>query len=172
MNYKGTTYKKIIVVGSAGSGKSYLSKQIAEYTKQPLIHLDNEYWKPGWTATPKTEWVDRQKTLISGESWIIDGNYKSTLELRFEAADCVVFLDINRYLCIYGVWKRHGKKRTDLPEYLDEKKDKEFFEFIKWVWNFPKKDRKIILQLHNQYPEKQFIVITNRKEMKNLLKDL
>lgn len=57
MNYKGTTYKRIILVGSAGSGKSYLSTQIAKHIDYPLIHLDNEFWKPGWTATPKPEWI-------------------------------------------------------------------------------------------------------------------
>ncbi|MBH1939749.1 hypothetical protein I5677_02430 [Mobilitalea sibirica] len=172
MIYKGKTYNKIILVGSAGSGKSYLSKIIAYYTKKPLIHLDNEYWKPDWTATPKQEWIDRQKALIAGESWIIDGNYHSTLELRFEAADCVIFLDINRLICVYGAWIRHGKKRTDLPDYLEEKKDKEFFEFIKWIWDFPKKGRNRILQMHNLYPEKLFIVLKNRKDIKNFIKEL
>jgi len=43
MKYKGKTYKKIILVGSPGSGKSYLSKIIAKYTGYTLIHLDNEY---------------------------------------------------------------------------------------------------------------------------------
>jgi adenylate kinase family enzyme len=172
MIYKGITYKKIILIGSAGSGKSYLSRLIAKITKLPIIHLDNEYWKPGWTATPKNEWIDRQKTLISGENWIIDGNYNSTMELRFIAADCVIFLDVNRFMCIYGAWKRHGKKRTDLPEYLDEKKDKEFLEFIKWIWNFPKNDRKRIIQLHNQYPEKQFIVLKNRRDVKKFVSEL
>ena len=172
MIYKGKTYKKIILVGSPGSGKSYLSKLIAKYTGQSLIHLDNEYWKPGWTATPKDEWIDRQKELISGESWIIDGNYDSTLELRFAAADCVIFLDINRFMWIYGAWKRHGKKRSDLPDYLEEKVDKEFLEFIKWIWDFPKKHRKKILHLHNQYPDKQFIVLKSRGQIKKFVMEL
>lgn len=172
MKYKESIYKKIIVVGSPGSGKSFLSKAVATSTKQPLIHLDNEYWKPNWTATSKNEWIKIQKTLISGDSWIIDGNYNSTLELRFLAADCVIFLDINRLLCIYSAWKRHGKKRTDLPEYLEEKRDKEFLEFIKWIWDFPKTGRKNILELHSRYPEKIFIVINNRREIKRFLKNI
>ncbi len=172
MIYQGNTYKRIILVGSGGSGKSYLSKHIACITKQPLIHLDNEYWKPGWTETPKSEWIARQENLIEGESWIIDGNYNSTLELRFTAADCVIFMDRNRLACIYGAWRRHGKKRTDLPAYLDEKKDKEFFEFLKYIWKFPQQSRSKILQLHNKYPEKKFIVLKSRGEIKKFMKEI
>lgn len=172
MNYKGSIYNRIIIVGSAGSGKSYLSKMIAKCTKQKLIHLDNEYWKPNWIATPKNEWIERQKTLISGDRWIIDGNYNSTLELRFMAADCIIFLDMNRLLCICSAWKRHGKKRSDLPEYLEEKKDKEFLDFIKWIWEFPKNGRKRIMELHNIYPDKPFVVLKSRREIKKFLKNL
>lgn len=172
MIYQENVYKKIILVGSAGSGKSYLSKQIASCTKQPLVHLDNEYWKPGWTATPKAQWIERQKTLIEGESWIIDGNYNSTIELRFAAADCVIFLDRSRIACIYGAWKRHGKKRTDLPDYLIERKDKEFYEFLKLIWKFPKKDGKRIGELHHKYPEKKFIILKNRGQIKRFLMEL
>ncbi|MCL2545878.1 MAG: hypothetical protein FWE06_01620 [Oscillospiraceae bacterium] len=41
-------YKKIAIVGSPGSGKSWLSKKIAALTGYPLHHLDVEFWKPGW----------------------------------------------------------------------------------------------------------------------------
>jgi len=136
MKYQGIDYDKIILVGSAGSGKSYLSKKIAECTHAPLFHLDNEYWKPGWVATGKEEWVDKIKKMMEGEQWIIDGNYNSSLELRYQAADLILFLDMNRFVCLYSAWKRHGKKRSDLPEYLEEKKDKEFLEFLLWIWNF------------------------------------
>ncbi len=172
MIYKGNIYNRIIIVGSPGSGKSFLSKVIAEHTKQALIHLDNEYWKPNWTATPKNEWTERLKTLISGDSWIIDGNYNSTLELRYMAADCIIFLDINRLLCICSAWKRHGKKRSDLPEYLEEKKDKEFLEFLTWIWSFPKKGRKNILELHSRYPDKSFLIMKNRREIMKFLENI
>ena len=123
-------YNRIIIIGSAGSGKSYLAKKIAEITKYPLIHLDNEFWNPGWVKTPREEWIEKQKEMISTEKWIIDGNYNSTLELRIEASDLVIFLDINRFVCMYGAIKRHGKKRSDLPDYCDERFDKEFIDFL------------------------------------------
>ncbi len=159
-------YKRIIIIGSAGSGKSYLAKKIAEATGYPLIHLDNEFWKPGWIETPRDEWIEKQKKLIDCEKWIIEGNYDSTLEMRFKACDAVIFLDINRFVCIYGAIKRHGRKRSDLPDYCAEKYNKDFFDFLKWIWNFPKRSRNKIFELHEQYSDKPFFVIKRRQEGK------
>lgn len=162
-------YNRIIIIGSSGSGKSYLAKRIAEVTKYPLIHLDNEFWKPEWIETPRDEWVEKQRKMICTEKWIIDGNYESTLELRFQACDAIIFLDINRLACIFSAIKRNGKKRTDLPDYCKEKFNREFFDFLKWTWAFSKRSKPKILALHRKYEEKPFIVIKNRREKKKLL---
>lgn len=162
-------YNRIIIVGSPGSGKSYLAKKIAENTGYPLIHLDNEFWNPGWIETPRDEWIEKQSKIISDEKWIIDGNYNDTLELRFNACDAVVFLDINRIACILNAIKRHGKKRTDLPDYCLEKFDKDFLDFIIFIWKFPSTKKQKILALHRKYDKKPFIVIKSRNEINKLL---
>ncbi|MEN6313957.1 MAG: topology modulation protein [Clostridiaceae bacterium] len=165
-------YKKIILVGSAGSGKSWLAKRLAGITGYKLIHLDCEFWQPNWTKTPREEWIEKQKGFIKGEKWIIDGNYGSSIELRFTAADLVVFLDINRFVCMWSAIKRHGKKRSDLPDYLEEKMNLEFIEFLKWIWTFQKTGKKKILELHEKYPEKEFLVLKSRKAVMKFLRTL
>lgn len=162
-------YRKIILVGSSGSGKSYYARKLADLTGYPLIHLDNEFWQPNWVKTPKDEWVGKQQAMIAGDTWIIDGNYNSTLELRFSAAELIVFLDISRWVCLFAAWKRHGQKRSDLPGYLDEKFDWEFLTFLKWIWEFPRKHKSRILTLHEKYAEKPFLIIPSRRYMDQLL---
>ena len=76
-------YKRIILVGSGGSGKSWLAKRLANITDHKMIHLDCEFWQPNWTKMPKEEWIEKQNGFIKGEKWIIDGNYNSSMELRF-----------------------------------------------------------------------------------------
>ncbi|MCL2514071.1 MAG: topology modulation protein [Oscillospiraceae bacterium] len=175
MNFDFSKYNKIILVGSGGSGKSWLSKRIAEIVGYPLYHLDVEHWKPGWVMPPKEERAAWQREIMSGEKWIIDGNYHSTLELRFAAADLIVFLDINRVICLISAIKRQGKKRSDLPDYLEEKLfSKDFFEFLKWIWGYPKnseKGQKTIMDLHEKYPEKEFLRIKSRKSVNKLIKE-
>ena len=72
-------YNRIILVGSAGSGKSWLSKRIAEITGYPLYHLDVEFWKPGWVMSSSEEKIARHHEIMNGEKWIIDGNYGGTM---------------------------------------------------------------------------------------------
>ena len=167
-----TRYNRIILVGSPGGGKSWLSKKIAEITKHPLYHLDVEFWKPNWVMTPNDEKITRLNEIISGEKWIIDGNYGGTMEMRYAVADLIIYLDINRFVRIWRVARRAGKKRSDLPDYLDEPNifNKEFYKFVAWIWNYRKEGGKRVMDLHEKYPEKEFLHIKNRRQVKKLLK--
>ena len=91
---------RIAIIGNSGSGKSYLAKKLFDITGLPLTHLDNVFWKPNWEKTPKEEWIRLQEAMVAKDRWIIDGNYNSTAELRFKAAELVVFLDSNRVVCL------------------------------------------------------------------------
>jgi len=167
------TYNKIILVGAGGSGKSWLAKRIAALTGYPLYHLDKEFWRPGWVMTPRDEKIARQNEIISGDKWIIDGNYNSTLETRFAAADLIIYLDISRIVAIMSAAKRSGKKRSDLPDYLEEHTafNKEFIQFAKWIWYYPKDGRKTIMDLHEKYPDKAFLRIKSRRAVKRMVRN-
>ena len=162
------SYQRIAIVGSGGSGKSTLARRLAAKTSLPVVHLDMQFWRPNWEMTPKDEWIDKQMEMIKPPQWIIDGDYGSTMGLRFTAADLVIFLDIPRIICIYRVLKRRNKERSDFPDFLEEKFD---LTFLKWIWNYPKKNRSIIMKLHEEYPEKPFIIIRNKRELRQILEE-
>ena len=86
--------RRVVVTGMAGSGKSTFSRSLAVKTGLPVVHLDLHFWKPGWVAPSEGEWREKQRGLLAGNEWIVDGNYHETLDLRLERADTVVFLDI------------------------------------------------------------------------------
>lgn len=112
-------FKRIIIIGNNGSGKSYLSKQLSRILKLPLIHLDLAYWGQNWKPTPRKEWEKKQLEITSKDKWIIDGNHTSVLETRFQRTDLIIFLNINRITCLLRVLKRIGEKRTDMPSHLN-----------------------------------------------------
>lgn len=131
-----------MILGSAGSGKSTLAIQLGAKLNIPVVHLDNLFWKPGWVSETEEEMDRKVIEAASKDEWIIDGNYSRTIDFRMNLADTIIYIDFNRYLCLYRVIKRrikyHGKVRPDLAEGCKEKIDK---EFLLWIWNYPKRSR-------------------------------
>ena len=139
--------KRILVIGSGGSGKTTFARRLAQQTKLPLIHLDALYWRPGWHPTPVDEWRTKVATLVGEPAWIMDGNYGGTLNIRLEGCDAVVFLDIPRLVCLWRVVRRQlqhgGQNRAELPEGCPERLT---WEFLKWIWTYPARRRDVILR--------------------------
>ena len=165
--------KRVLVIGSCGAGKSRFSKELHKITGLPLIHLDVEFWNPGWVKPEKQDWVSNVGDLIERASWIIDGNYGGTMELRLSRADTVFWLDLSRTICVYRVLKRslnvNGRRRSDLAEGCEEKLD---FEFVKFVWDFPKKHRYKIVNALKTRPDVDLFTMQTRKDVAETLRSL
>ena len=152
--------EKIIVIGCPGSGKSVFSRRLAEALCIPVTHLDNLYWNKDITTVPKEEFLARLRNAMSGDSWIIDGNYGSTMEMRMCECDTVFFLDLPTEVCIAGIKARRGKPRPDMP-WIEQGDDAEFTAFVK---NFRKDSRSNILELLEKHSEKDIYIFTSRAE--------
>lgn len=172
MIYKEKEYRKIILIGPSGSGKSWTTEKLSAITNYKTIYLDKEYWLPGWNYPPIEQWLDKNLEFVSGNEWIIDGNHLETLDIRFKAADLVLFLNINRITCIISIIKRHGHNRIDKPDYLEEKIDKNFFTLLKWIFISQNKRRNAILELHQKYPQREFVVFRTRKQVKIFVNEI
>jgi hypothetical protein len=109
---------RVMVVGFAGAGKSTFSRALAARTGLPLVHLDLQYWKPGWTNPSDDEWRETLVELLAGDAWILDGNYVETLDLCLERADTIFLLDTPWWRCAARAFVR-GIRRpagTQMPE--------------------------------------------------------
>ncbi|WP_461614763.1 P-loop NTPase family protein [Clostridium sp. Marseille-QA1073] len=119
--------KKIMILGSPGSGKFTLAKSIGEITGIEVIHLDTLFWNPGWIKVPSEEFKEIVKSYVVKEAWIMDGNYSGVLDIRLNTDDTIIFIDVPRGKCLYRVVKRRfqykGKTRSDLTAGCDEKID-------------------------------------------------
>jgi adenylate kinase family enzyme len=162
--------KRIAIIGSGGSGKSTMARRIGETLDIHVYHLDELFWKPGWVGTSKVEQRNIQNELVKQPKWIVDGNYGGTMDIRLDAADTIIFLDIPRIICLYRIIKRRihyrNKPRPDMAEGCEERLD---FNFIKWVWNYPKEKKPEILAKLAVQKNKKIIVFFSPKEVEKFL---
>lgn len=161
--------EKILVIGSPGSGKSYFSKKLSKILNIPVYHLDLIYWHENWVSMPKEEFEKKQKEIMEQDNWIIDGNYQRTLEMRLKNSNKVFFLDLPVSTCVKAEKARRGIPRSDFPSFLNEGEDPEFVRYIK---EFPKINKPIILELLKKHENLEIIVLKNRRQMNKYLKDL
>jgi adenylate kinase family enzyme len=124
-----------------------LARQIGAVTGLPVIHLDHHYWSPGWVPMPDPEWFVTQRDLLAGESWVVDGNYGGTLELRAELADTIIFLDLPRHVCLLRAIRRFRSPILQAPG-CPQKVDA---EFLRWIWDFPHRTRPRLLAILGTY---------------------
>ena len=160
--------KRAMIIGCPGSGKSTLARALAAKTGLPLYCLDMMYWNPDRTTKPKEEFRAALRETVNLPEWLIDGNYGSTLELRMEACDTVIFLDYPLEVCLSGIEERRGKPRPDMP-WVETEPDPEFIEFIK---KYNEESRPKVIELLEKYKEKNVIIFESRAEADEYLRRL
>jgi adenylate kinase family enzyme len=138
--------RRIIVVGSQGSGKTSLALKLGRKLGLPVVHLDVLYWRPGWKASDKASFRARVANAIADEGWIVDGSFSGlAFDLTLARADTLVVIDLPRWLCQWriawrSVFNRAGM-RPDLPEGCPEQFD---WNLMREAWRYNAERRPVI----------------------------
>lgn len=168
-------YKRILIIGSAGSGKTYLSHILSKKLDIEVTHLDKIYWLPNWEKQPVTFCEDLTRELVLPDEWIFDGNYIQTLDIRLEKADLVIFLKVNRFKCIASLFKRKRLTKRSLIErddLADGCIDKLDCSFLKWAFTFNNDYAPKLLEVINKYPSVDLKVFNTREDALEFIENL
>ena len=110
--------QRVSVVGSSGSGKTWVADQLGARLGVRHVELDAVFWQPGWTELPTEQLRQQVAAVLATDSWVIDGNYTSRLgTMVLDAADTVVWLDPPRRQLMAAVVLRtldRGLRRREL----------------------------------------------------------
>ncbi|GHF57261.1 topology modulation protein [Amycolatopsis bartoniae] len=151
-------------MGCSGAGKSTLARRLGVLLDIPVTHLDRLFWRPGWVAARDDEFRAAQETAVSAPAWVIDGNYRRSMDLRLPTADLVVFLDFPRWRCFTRVVSRivrelgQDRQAEGCPERLD-------LEFLRWVWRWHRDHRPLTLEAIRRHgaPARQILLSSPRE---------
>lgn len=160
------------MVGCGGSGKSYVAGEVARLIGVSATHLDAEYFDSEWTPLPVDQFASRQQELVTSDSWVIDGNYNSTLEIRLRAADTVIFMDMPTATCLRGIVGRqlrhgHGQDRDNGVF------NRITFGVIRYVLGYRRKMRpRVLAKIAESAPHARLIVLTSRQATRAFLAQL
>ena len=166
-------FSRVCVIGSAGSGKTTFSKKIGNLIGITPTHLDKILLGENWTDLTHEQHVQILKPIVDKPTWLIDGMWSKTLDMRYKNATLVLFLDYKPAVCAWRAMTRSlkhmGKQRDDLAPGCKDKLD---LKFYKYILGFRKGCRLKVLQAMQDHPSVPIIAFTKPKQAQEFFKQL
>ncbi len=166
--------QRINVIGTSGSGKSWFAKNLATRLNFNYIEMDALNWKSDWQEASPEDFLAGIQHAISGNSWVLDGNYSRTNALKWEQADTVIWIDYGFFLTFYQVIKRSFQRAWSQEELWKGTGNKESFKrsffssdsVIHWMLINYRRNKKRYARLMYQPPNSNIkcIRIRSRKD--------
>ena len=126
---------RLVIVGSAGAGKTRLALAVGRLRNLPVIHSDKIFWRPGWTDPDNESFRADVSRLTDGEAWIYDGNLGRVADIVLPRAQAVVWIEQPLYLAAlraYGRTIKHlGRTRPDMAEDCPERLSLSLWSYVK-----------------------------------------
>jgi adenylate kinase family enzyme len=163
--------KKIHIIGSTGSGKSYLGRALSKQLGYKHYELDNiKYTKNAVTGkiVSKEERTDILKEVVGQPEWIIEGVHHSWIRDSLEEADQIIFLTPNVWIRDIRIMKRFIKTRLHLEESNWKQTLKDVWTLIDGNHKFEKERKPKIIELLKRYQTKTIILRDNKRIIKNI----
>ncbi|MFT8670124.1 MAG: hypothetical protein ABF778_10325 [Liquorilactobacillus hordei] len=108
------------------------------------------------------------------DNWIIDGNYRSTMSLRLQQADVIIWLKISKFRAIWRIIKRsilfriNKKTRPEMPEQFKEHFDREYLEFLKFVFSYDGKQISEVIKV-NRTDQSNLVIVRKKADKKKIV---
>jgi adenylate kinase family enzyme len=164
--------RRILVLGSPGSGKTLLSTALSRQLGLELLRLDDFFWRPGRVRLPTDEWRVRVAELANRPCWVMDGTYEASLDLRLPAADATIFIQSSRWICLWRVVTRRLLSRWRRADESTLGHALTSF-FVRYVFRFPVSTQPEVFRLIAEHGRgKPLVVLDGARGARRLVRRL
>ncbi len=88
-----TNFKRILIVGDSGRGKSTLAVSLSKKLKIKYYSTDDFYWKIKFTIpNDKHVSIKNISKIYKQESWIVEGSTRSLIKEGIDKSDIIIHL--------------------------------------------------------------------------------
>ncbi len=133
-------FERVNVIGSSGSGKSFVASALSRRLALPLVRLDELRHGPNWSDVPEPLFRARVAAAAAGERWVMDGSYPSVRPAIWERADTVVWADLDLPLVMWQVVSRSLRDWITRNEPIPGNRERlrnfvQPWHPIRWAWS-------------------------------------
>jgi adenylate kinase family enzyme len=171
---------RVVVIGTSCCGKTTFSRQIASILKCPHIELDSLYWAPNWTPKPKDEFRRLVEDAVSGDYWVLDGNYRAVRNAIWPRATSVIWLNYGFVIVLARALIRTFRRSLSQEQLYSENREtlaRAFFsrDSILWWVVSTFKGRRLRYQRLREtktFPQLEWIEFRKTREAERFLRAL
>ena len=172
--------RRIVVVGTTGSGKSTYARKLAERMRLTYIQLDTFLWAPQWQQRPQDEYRALLREAMAKDGWVIDGNTSKNRDWVWGEADTVIWLNYSLWVTFPRLLVRTIRRAATHEEVFDGcvetfrsqflSTDSLLIWFFKTFW----KRKKMYREIFNTqpYPHLQMIEVRSPRAARAFVEEL
>jgi adenylate kinase family enzyme len=101
-------FKRMLIMGNGGCGKTWLAHRISERLGFPAIHLDDMHWEPGHYGKARDTALrdDDVKAAAQVDEWVMEGVYGQLVNMVLDRVTTLVWIDLPEEECIANIKER------------------------------------------------------------------
>ncbi|KHN50951.1 AAA family ATPase [Pectobacterium fontis] len=165
---------RVNIIGTSGSGKSMLARRLSKKLSVPYIEMDALFWLKDWQGREDADFFQQLEKAMVPESWVLDGNYNRTREIKWRNVDVVIWVDYGFTRTLYQAVRRAYLRAWRKEELWSDSGNKESFlrsflsrdSIILWTIKTYSRNRKRYLAdvADPRYRHIRFIILRSPRE--------